>query len=99
MYYAPFIFDGFGLQGNTSSLLATGVVGVVMFLATIPAVLYVDKFGRKTILITGGIGMACCHFIVAGINGAYYTSWENHRAAGWVAAVFIWLYAINFGYS
>jgi predicted MFS family arabinose efflux permease len=37
-----------------------------MFLATIPAVLYVDRFGRKTILITGGIGMAISHFIVAG---------------------------------
>ena len=37
-----------------------------MFLATIPAVLYVDRFGRKTILIVGGIGMAVSHFIVAG---------------------------------
>lgn len=51
---APFIFKGFGLNGRTTSLLATGVVGVVMFLATIPAVLYVDKLGRKNILMIGG---------------------------------------------
>ncbi|GAB7365028.1 hypothetical protein MBLNU230_g5809t1 [Neophaeotheca triangularis] len=99
LYYAPFIFDGFGLDGTTTSLLATGVVGVVMFLATIPAVLYVDRFGRKTILIIGGIGMAISHFIVAGIVGAYQGDWENHRGAGWVAVVFVWLYAIHFGYS
>lgn len=99
LYYAPFIFQGVGLTGGTNSLLATGVVGVVMFLATIPAVLYVDQFGRKTILIVGGIGMAISHFVVAGITGAYAGQWEDHRGAGWVAVVFIWLYAIHFGYS
>lgn len=87
------------MSGNTTSLLATGVVGVVMFLATIPAVLYVDRFGRKVILIVGGIGMAISHFIVAGIIGSFSSDWENHRAAGWVAVVFVWFYAINFGFS
>lgn len=46
LYYAPFIFEGLNLAGNTTSLLASGVVGIVMFLATIPAVLYLDKWGR-----------------------------------------------------
>jgi len=102
LYYAPFIFKGFGLKGNTTSLLATGVVGVVMFLATIPAVLYVDKFGRKKILIVGAIGMAISHYIAAGIVGSYggaNPTWDQHQAAGWVAVVFVWLYAIHFGYS
>ncbi|KIW60569.1 hypothetical protein PV05_00776 [Exophiala xenobiotica] len=89
----------FGLNGSTTSLLATGVVGIVMFLATIPAVLYVDRFGRKAILITGGIGMACSHFIVAGIIGSYSDNWPAHRAAGWVAVVFVWCYAVSFGFS
>jgi len=103
LYYAPFIFDGVGITGGTLSLLATGVVGIVMFLATIPAVLYVDRFGRKTILIVGGIGMAISHFIVAGITGTYGDNrnggFENHQGAAWTAVVFIWLYAIHFGYS
>ena len=34
LYYAPTIFQGLGLSGNSISLLATGVVGIVMFLAT-----------------------------------------------------------------
>jgi hypothetical protein len=99
LYYAPFIFDGLGLSGNTTSLLATGVVGIVMFLATIPAVLWVDNFGRKTILIAGGIGMAISHFIVAGITGSFEGSWESHRGAGWAAVVFVWVYAVCFGFS
>lgn len=105
LYYAPFIFQGVGLTGGTLSLLATGVVGIAMFLATIPAVLFVDRFGRKTILIVGGIGMATSHFIVAGITGAYGSNtpgedqWASHQGAAWTAVVFIWLYAVHFGYS
>ncbi|KAI7386995.1 putative MFS monosaccharide transporter [Hortaea werneckii] len=103
LYYAPFIFEGVGLTGNTVPLLASGVVGIVMFLATIPAVLYVDNFGRKTILITGGIGMALSHFIVAGLTGQYGSIWNSPEGGatgpGWAAVVFIWLYAIHFGYS
>ncbi|KAL4864789.1 hypothetical protein BDV12DRAFT_175634 [Aspergillus spectabilis] len=99
LYYAPFIFAGLGLSGNTTSLLATGVVGIVMFLATIPAVLWVDNFGRKTILIVGGIGMATSHFIVAGITGSFSDNWPAHRGAGWAAVVFVWVYAVCFGFS
>jgi MFS family permease len=58
LYYAPTIFKDLGLSDNTTSLLASGVVGVLIFLFTIPAVLYVDRLGRKPILIVGAIGMA-----------------------------------------
>jgi MFS family permease len=58
LYYAPSIFSALGLSSNTVSLLATGVVGIVMFISTIPSVLYIDKLGRKPILIIGAIGMA-----------------------------------------
>jgi len=87
------------LTGNTIALLATGVVGILEFVFTIPAVLYVDRFGRKSILIAGAIGMASCHFIVAGIIGAYGDDWPHHRAAGWVAIVFVWIFICNFAFS
>ncbi|KAL2005099.1 hypothetical protein VTN00DRAFT_2949 [Thermoascus crustaceus] len=98
-YYAPFVFKAFKLSGNTTSLLATGVVGILEFVFTIPAVLWVDNVGRKKILLAGAIGMAACHFIVAGISGSYHGDWDNHRAAGWVAVAFVWIFSANFGYS
>ncbi|KXL51301.1 hypothetical protein M433DRAFT_157583 [Acidomyces richmondensis BFW] len=98
-YYAPFIFDGFHLSKNTTSLLATGVVGIVEFLATIPAVIWVDSWGRKWTLIVGAIGMAVSQFIVAGIIGAFEHNWKNHMSAGWTGVAFIWIYIINFAYS
>jgi len=104
LYYAPFIFQSIGLTGSSISLLASGVVGVAMFLATIPAVLYLDTWGRKPVLISGAIIMGICHFVVAGIIGQFNDQWGNNpsssaTAAGWVACVFIWLFAVAFGYS
>ena len=99
LYYAPSIFTALGTSSNTTSLLATGVVGVAMFLATIPAVLYIDKFGRKPIMLTGAAGMAICHFIIAAIFGTLGKDWASHKAAGWAACTFVWLFVVNFGYS
>lgn len=99
LYYAPFIFKDLGLTGNSSSLLASGVGGILMFVATIPAVLWIDSFGRRPLLIIGAIGMAISHFIVAAILGQFQDQFATHTAAGWVAVVFVWLFVIHFGYS
>ncbi|KAI0714342.1 general substrate transporter [Cerioporus squamosus] len=99
LYYAPFIFKDLGLTGNSVSLLATGVVGIVMFLATIPAVIWVDQVGRKPVLVSGAFLMAACHIIVAVLSGLYEDTWPDHVAAGWAACAFVWLFAIGFGYS
>lgn len=99
LYYAPFIFASLHLSGNSTSLLASGLTGVAMFLATIPAVLYADRIGRKPLLIVGAVMMGCCHFIVAAIIAQCSDNWEAHKAAGWVAVVFIWLFAVAFGFS
>jgi hypothetical protein len=37
LYYAPKIFNALGLTGNTTSLLATGVVGIVYVPVSFPA--------------------------------------------------------------
>ncbi|KAK4141332.1 quinate permease [Dichotomopilus funicola] len=99
LYYAPFIFEGLGLDLNTTSLLATGVVGIVMFVATIPAVLWIDKVGRKPVLTIGAIGMATCHIIIAVLIAKNMDQWDTQRAAGWAAVCMVWLFVIHFGYS
>lgn len=99
IYYAPTIFTDIGLTGNSVNLLATGVVGVINFLSTIPAILYMDRWGRKKVLIIGGVGMAISQLIVGTLFAVYKDSWATHRAAGWAAAVFIWIYISNFAFS
>lgn len=77
------------------------MAGCAEFLFTIPAVLWIDQFGRKKTLIIGALGMAISHFIVAGLIGTYDKSWsQSHdRGAGWAAIVFIWIYCCHFAYS
>lgn len=44
IYYAPTIFKSIGMTGNSSELLATGVIGIVDCVFTIPAVFFLDRF-------------------------------------------------------
>lgn len=99
LYYAPTIFKQLGMTDNTTSLLATGVVGIVMFIATVPAVLWIDRVGRKPVLVVGAIGMATCHIIIAVIFAKNVDNWDNHKSAGWAAVAMVWLFVIHFGYS
>ncbi|XXH05309.1 hypothetical protein Hte_011734 [Hypoxylon texense] len=99
LYYAPSIFKQLGMSSTTTSLLATGVVGIVMFVFTVPAVLYIDRVGRKPVLTVGAIGMATCHIIIAVIVAKNADQWSTQPAAGWAAVVMVWLFVIHFGYS
>jgi len=99
LYYAPSIFQALGLTGNTISLLATGVVGIALFLATIPPTIWVDAIGRKPILISGAFIMAACHLIIAILTSQFRDDWNLHPAAGWVACTMVWIFALAFGYS
>ena len=56
LYYAGDIFRSMG-SGNDSSLLQTIIVGIVNMAFTVVAILTVDKFGRKPLMIFGGIAM------------------------------------------
>ncbi|UCH13192.1 MAG: sugar porter family MFS transporter [Bacteroidales bacterium] len=56
MYYAPRIFSMTGLAKDTAFLQAVAI-GVTNMIFTILAMSIIDKFGRKTLLILGSIGM------------------------------------------
>ena len=57
LYYAPRIFESMG-AAKDASMLQTIVMGLVNVIFTVVAILTVDKWGRKPLLITGSIGMA-----------------------------------------
>lgn len=56
MYYAPMIFEKAGASTNAAMLEAVAV-GVTNMLFTIIAMFFIDKFGRKTLLLVGAVGM------------------------------------------
>ncbi|TEA12006.1 Sugar transport protein MST8 [Colletotrichum sidae] len=99
IYYAPRIFQNIGLSGDSIDLLATGAVGVINFFSTIPAILFLDRWCRNKVLIIGGVGMGVAQFIVGTLYAVYKDTWSSNAAAGWAAAVFIWIYVANFAFS
>lgn len=96
---APTIFAQLGLSGKTSSLLATGVYGIVNTLSTLPALFLIDKVGRRPLLMCGALGTFISLVIVGGIIGGFGSTLVSHKAAGWVGIAFIYIYDINFSYS
>lgn len=56
LYYAPTIFKQAGASMNLAMLQAVSV-GVTNMLFTILAMFFIDKLGRKTLLLIGAVGM------------------------------------------
>ena len=66
MYYAPRIFESMG-AAKDASMLQTVVMGFVNVIFTVVAIMTVDKWGRKPLLITGSIGMAVGMFAISAL--------------------------------
>ena len=63
LYYAPEIFKKLGTGTNTA-LLQTIIIGFFNLTFTVVAILTVDKFGRKPLMIIGSLGMGLCLMIL-----------------------------------
>lgn len=66
LYYAPRIFESMG-AAKDASMLQTVVMGLVNVIFTVVAILTVDKWGRKPLLIVGSIGMAIGMFAISAL--------------------------------
>jgi hypothetical protein len=71
------------------TLILSGMVNICQLVAGIPTFLFLDRIGRRKLAIFGGIAMGVPHIIMAGNVGKFNSSWEAHRAAGWVGVALI----------
>ncbi|HEV2478988.1 MAG TPA: D-xylose transporter XylE [Puia sp.] len=90
LYYASNIFRNMG-SSTDSSLLQTIIVGVVNLLFTVVAILTVDRFGRKPLMIIGSIGMGISMFA---LGLAFY-----FNQLGIAALIFMLTYTAAFAMS
>ncbi len=94
MYYAPLIFQKAGASLNASMLQAVAV-GVTNMAFTIVAMFFIDRFGRKTLLLIGAVGM----FLSLAGAGLYYRIPNLMGGAGVVVFIlgFIAFFAMSQG--
>ncbi|OQV04682.1 hypothetical protein CLAIMM_09532 [Cladophialophora immunda] len=72
MYYVTFVFGMAGYKGN-SNLLASSIQYVINVVMTIPALIWVDRWGRRPTLMAGSLGCAIWMFASGGVLGTYGT--------------------------
>jgi SP family xylose:H+ symportor-like MFS transporter len=90
LYYAPLIFQNMG-AANDSAFLQTVIVGSANVLFTLVAMFTVDRWGRRPLLIWGGVIMAVAMFWL----GAVF----NMQVLGPMALVAMVLYVAGFAMS
>ncbi len=87
LYYAPRIFESMG-AAKDASMLQTVVMGLVNVIFTVIAIVTVDKYGRKILLMIGSVGMAIGMFAIGGL--AFF------KVIGMSTLVFIIIYTASF---
>lgn len=87
IYYAPRIFESMG-AAKDASMLQTVVMGLVNVIFTVVAIVTVDKYGRKILLMIGSVGMALGMFAISSLAFA--------KIIGISTLVFIIIYTASF---
>ncbi|KAF2838296.1 general substrate transporter [Patellaria atrata CBS 101060] len=70
MYYIGYVFTMAGLTGNTL-LVSSSIQYVINVVMTIPALLYVDRWGRRPTLLVGALLMMTWLYTNAGLLATY----------------------------
>lgn len=92
IYYAPTIFKMAGFADDSTSILATVGIGVVNVLATVFAIMFLDRIGRRPLLLTGLVGM-CISLL--GLAATFYFDLNMP----WLAVGCTFFYIICFAFS
>ena len=87
MYYIVYIMQGAGIHDPLLTASIQYIINVVM---TVPAILFLDRWGRRPSLLYGAVGMMVCLLVNGTLQGAYgepntdRTRTEQNREITWV---------------
>jgi SP family galactose:H+ symporter-like MFS transporter len=96
IYYGPRIFTLAGITSNESAIFATLLVAITNVLATIIALVLVDRVGRKPLLYVGVSGMTASLLLLA---YSFHNPAAFGAAPGVIATICLMVYITCFAFS
>lgn len=90
LYYSAYIFEKAG-AGAQSALLQSAIVGFTMLVFTVVAMVIIDHFGRRKLMILGSIGY------ILGLGGAAYAFYTGGDGKVLLASLLVFIAAHGFG--
>lgn len=78
MYYIVYVFKMAGYSGSTM-LISSSIQYILNTVTTVPALYFMDKFGRRPVLLTGAALMMAFQYAVAGLLATYSTPVEHPK--------------------
>ncbi|KIM71935.1 hypothetical protein PILCRDRAFT_830062 [Piloderma croceum F 1598] len=99
LYYGPTLVKSIGLRGDTVTLMVSGGIGIIQFIAVLPAIIYIDRLGRKPLLRGGSAIMASSHVITALLVSQFEDDWGAHSTAAWLAVASLYTFTAAYGIS
>lgn len=88
MYYGPFLFKTSGFT-ESQAMLATFVMGALNTVCTIFAMVMVDRWGRRTLLMLGSMICACALFGLANLQ-------SQTPLSQWLSFISVFIYTMAF---
>jgi len=92
LYYLNDIFGRAGFSKVSGDLQAVAI-GSTNLLFTLLAMMLIDRFGRRTLLLVGSLGMAAC---LGGVSAVFFTG-EREDMLLWLLVGFIAFFAFSQG--
>jgi len=96
IYYGPRIFALAGITSNENAIFATLLVAIVNVLATVVALVLVDRVGRKPLLYVGVGGMTLSLFL---LSYSFHNQAALGTSLGLVATICLMVYITCFAFS
>jgi MFS family permease len=85
-YYAPIIFKAIGITGASTSLLASGIYGIVKIISTSIFIAFgVERFGRKKTLLLGVAMMSGFLWIIGAVFNTHPPNMDGSVGASSIA--------------